>query len=66
MLHNYFSINFISCCRLKLLAVLGRYFGKAIYYLLLVTATAVKSVTVTYYLILKVTSNILYYILFVI
>ena len=43
-----------------LLAVLGRYFEKVIYYLLLITATAMKSVTVTYCLILKVTSNMLY------
>ena len=41
-------------------SVLGRYFEKVLYYLLLVTATAMKSVTVTYYLILKVTSDILF------
>jgi len=39
--------------------VLGRYSEKVIYYVLLITATAVKSITVTY-LILNVTSNILH------
>jgi len=36
-----------------LYAVLDHYFKKVIYYLLLVTATAMKSVTIKYYFILK-------------
>ena len=38
-------------------AVLGRYFEKVIHYLLFITTTAMKSVIVTYYLVLKVSIN---------